>query len=37
MNEGQYFNAGSSCAGAPDSQPPDYPTHRAPGPNAKLQ
>ena len=37
MNEGQYFNVGSRTAGAALSLPPDYPTHRAPGPNAKLQ
>ena len=37
MNEGQYFNSGSPRAGALGSLPPDYPTHRAPGPNAKLQ
>ena len=37
MNEGQYFNNGSMIAGATTSMPPDYPTHRTPGPNAKLQ
>ena len=37
MNEGQYFNIDSPWAGAHGSQSPDYPTHRAPGPNAKLQ
>ena len=36
MGEGQYFNNGSTGAGAPDSRPPDYPTHRTPGHNAKL-
>ena len=35
--KGQYFNNGSMNAGALTSQPPDYPTHRTPGPNAKLQ
>ena len=37
MRKGQYFNNGSANAGALTSSPPDYPTHRAPGPNAKLQ
>ena len=37
MREGQYFNNGSTGTGVLASQPPDYPTHRAPGPNAKLQ
>ena len=37
MREGQYFNIGSATAGAAASQPPDYPTHPAPGHNAKLQ
>ncbi len=37
MCKGQYFNIGSSTAGAAVSLPPDYPTHRTPGPNAKLQ
>ena len=36
MREGQYFNNGSAATGATASQPPDYPTHRAPGHNAKL-
>ena len=36
MREGQYFNNGSTEAGASVSRPPDYPTHRAPGHNAKL-
>ena len=36
MREGQYFNIGSATAGAAASQPPDYPTHPAPGHNAKL-
>ena len=36
MREGQYFNGGSGGTGAPPSRPPDYPTHRAPGHNAKL-
>ena len=36
MGEGQYFNNGSKGTGAPSSQPPDYPTHRTPGRNAKL-
>ena len=31
MREGQYFNNGSAATGATASQPPDYPTHRAPG------
>ena len=37
MREGPYFNSGSSTTGVAVSLPPDYPTHRAPGPNAKLQ
>ncbi len=37
MCEGPYFNNGSPETGVPGSQPPDYPTHRTPGPNAKLQ
>ena len=37
MNEGQYFNNGSTTTGVAASQPPDYPTHRAPGHSAKLQ
>ena len=37
MREGQYFNVGSADTGVPVSLPPDYPTHRAPGHNAKLQ
>ena len=37
MRKGPYFNVDSSMAGATDSQSPDYPTHHAPGPNAKLQ
>ncbi len=36
MGEGQYFNNGSKGTGAPLSLPPDYPTHRTPGRNAKL-
>ena len=36
MREGQYFNSGSTGTGAPASKPPGYPTHRAPGRNAKL-
>ena len=36
MREGQYFNSGSMGTGAPTSKPPGYPTHRAPGRNAKL-
>ena len=36
MREGQYFNSGSTGTGAPTSKPPGYPTHRAPGRNAKL-
>ena len=36
MREGQYFNNGSTGTGVLASQPPDYPTHRAPGRNAKL-
>ena len=34
--EGPYFNGDSTCAGAHISQSPAYPTHRAPGRNAKL-
>ena len=34
--KGPYFNSGSADAGAPESQPPAYPTHRMPGSNAKL-
>ena len=34
--EGPYFNSGSTGTGAPTSKPPGYPTHRAPGRNAKL-
>ena len=37
MREGQYFNVDSTGTGVPASLSPDYPTHRAPGPNAKLQ
>ena len=37
MRKGPYFNVDSSMAGATDSQSPDYPTHHAPGSNAKLQ
>ena len=37
MREGQYFNSGSATTGVAVSQPPDYPTHRAPGHSAKLQ
>ena len=37
MPEGQYFNAGSATTGVAASLPPDDPTHRAPGPSAKLQ
>ena len=37
MRGGQYFNNGSTGTGVPDSSPPDYPTHPAPGHNAKLQ
>ena len=37
MRKGPYFNNGSTTTGVAVSQPPDYPTHRAPGPNAKLQ
>ena len=37
MCKGQYFNNGSTMTGVTVSQPPDYPTHRTPGPNAKLQ
>ena len=37
MGEGPYFNNGSTIAGATASLPPDYPTHRTPGTNAKLQ
>ena len=37
MCKGQYFNVDSTTAGAAASQSPDYPTHRTPGPNAKLQ
>ena len=37
MRKGPYFNVDSARAGAPASLSPDYPTHHAPGPNAKLQ
>ena len=37
MREGQYFNVDSTITGVTDSLSPDYPTHRAPGPSAKLQ
>ena len=37
MRKGQYFNVDSTDTGVPDSLSPDYPTHRAPGHNAKLQ
>ena len=37
MCEGQYFNNDSTTTGVAVSQSPDYPTHRTPGPNAKLQ
>ena len=36
MRKGPYFNVDSARAGAPTSKPPGYPTHRAPGRNAKL-
>ena len=35
--EGQYFNVDSTMTGVTASQSPDYPTHRTPGPSAKLQ
>ena len=35
--KGPYFNAGSTDAGAPASQPPAYPTHRTTNASAKLQ
>ena len=34
--KGPYFKDGSADAGAPDSQPPAYPTHRMTKVNAKL-
>ena len=34
--EGPYFKGGSTPAGAGDSKPPAYPTHRMTGLNAKL-
>ena len=37
MYKGQYFNIGSTMTGVTVSLPPDYPTHRTPGHNAKLQ
>ena len=37
MRKGQYFNSDSSTTGVADSLSPDYPTHRTPGHNAKLQ
>ena len=37
VGEGQYFNNDSTATGATVSQSPDYPTHRTPGRNAKLQ
>ena len=37
MYKGQYFNNDSTNTGVPASKSPDYPTHRTPGPNAKLQ
>ena len=37
MRKGQYFNIGSTTTGVTASLPPDYPTHRAPSINAKLQ
>ena len=37
MSEGRYFKGGSTTTGVADSLPPGYPTHRKPGPNAKLQ
>ena len=36
-NGGPYFNDGSADAGAPESKPPAYPTHRVPRRSAKLQ
>ena len=35
--KGPYFKGGSTNAGAPDSKPPAYPTHRMTEVNAKLQ
>ena len=37
MRDGPYCNGASAGGGAPASLSPDYPTHHAPGPNAKLQ
>ena len=37
MCEGPYFNNDSTTTGVAVSMSPDYPTHRTPGPNAKLQ
>ena len=37
MCEGQYFNVDSATTGVAVSLSPDYPTHRTPGPSAKLQ
>ena len=37
MREGPYFNNDSPTTGVAGSLSPDYPTHHAPGPNAKLQ
>ncbi len=34
--KGPYFKGGSTNAGAPDSKPPAYPTHRMTEVNAKL-
>ena len=36
MCKGQYFNVDSTMTGVTASLSPDYPTHRTPGPNAKL-
>ena len=37
MCKGQYFNVDSTMTGVTASLSPDYPTHRTPGFNAKLQ
>ena len=37
MPGGQYFNVDSTMTGVTASLSPDYPTHRTPGHNAKLQ
>ena len=37
MSEGRYFKVDSTITGVTASLSPGYPTHRKPGPNAKLQ